>query len=339
MYKVFTLILFFTIGTSSYSQKDTLNSYYETLDLKFEQLKKELSNDIEQLKYSSELSNSRLEKKIKDYIKIQEEIISQFETKLSFSRSKIDENLKIIKSLGNNIDSILNESKKLTEGINLISKELSLAKKDIIKTSEETNLKMISLDDKVSSKALLSFLLVGFSIFIAIILFILLRKKLTDNKTKLDDQLDNTRRSIHEEHMKLDQKLIEMFESQLKLQNKEGNTDIKSNENEDHTLALKVADEIIRMQKNIVNMPEDTKGLKQLSRAIQRIQDSFKINGYEIVEMMGKTYNEGVKAAATIIPDENLKKGEQIITRIIKPQVNYNGKMIQSAEIEVSIGE
>ena len=54
--------------------------------------------------------------------------------------------------------------------------------------------------------------------------------------------------------MKLDQKLIEMFESQLKLPNKEGNTGSKSNENEDRTLALKVADEIIRMQKNIVNM-------------------------------------------------------------------------------------
>ena len=63
MHKVFTLILFFIIGTSSYSQKDTLNSSYENLDLKFEQLKKELSNDIEQLKYSAELSNSRLEKK------------------------------------------------------------------------------------------------------------------------------------------------------------------------------------------------------------------------------------------------------------------------------------
>ena len=167
----------------------------------------------------------------------------------------------------------------------------------------------------------------------------MLRKKLTDNKTKLDDQLDNTRRLIHEEHMKLDQKLIEMFESQLKLQNKKGNKDTKSSENEDHTLALKVADEIIRMQKNIAIMPEETKGLKQLSRAIQRIQDSFKVNGYEIVEMLGKSYNEGMKSVASFVTDENLKKGDQIITRIIKPQVNFNGKMVQSAQIEVSIGE
>ena len=55
-------------------------------------------------------------------------------------------------------------------------------------------------------------------------------------------------------------------------------------------------------------MPEDTKGLKQLSRAIQRIQDSFKVNGYEIVEMLGKSYNEGMKSVASFVTDENLKR-------------------------------
>ncbi|CAI8312671.1 MAG: Uncharacterised protein [Cryomorphaceae bacterium] len=41
---------------------------------------------------------------------------------------------------------------------------------------------------------------------------------------------------------------------------------------------------------------------------------------------------------ATFIEDENLKKGESIITRIIKPQINYKGKLIQAAQIEVSQG-
>ena len=139
--------------------------------------------------------------------------------------------------------------------------------------------------------------------------------------------------------MKLDQKLIEMLEAQLKVQKQERENDKSPNKEEDHTMALKVADEIIRMQKNIDNMPKETKGLKQLSKAIQRIQDSFKVNGYEIVEMLGKTYKEGMKVVATLVVDENLKKGEQIISRIIKPQVNYRGKMIQSAQIEVSTGE
>ena len=46
-----------------------------------------------------------------------------------------------------------------------------------------------------------------------------------------------------------------------------------------------------------------------------------------------------MKSVASFVTDENLKKGDQIITRIIKPQVNFNGKMVQSAQIEVSIGE
>jgi hypothetical protein len=35
--------------------------------------------------------------------------------------------------------------------------------------------------------------------------------------------------------------------------------------------------------------------------------------------------------------DENLQKDEKIISKIIKPQVNYNDKMIQAAQIEVSM--
>jgi hypothetical protein len=42
---------------------------------------------------------------------------------------------------------------------------------------------------------------------------------------------------------------------------------------------------------------------------------------------------------ATIIIDENLKAGESFITRIIKPQINFKGKLIQAAQVEVSQGE
>ena len=62
-------------------------------------------------------------------------------------------------------------------------------------------------------------------------------------------------------------------------------------------------------------------------------------NGYEIVEMLGLPYTEGMRVTADFIPDEDLAPGEQIITRIIKPQINYQGVMIQSAQIEVSQGE
>jgi hypothetical protein len=81
-------------------------------------------------------------------------------------------------------------------------------------------------------------------------------------------------------------------------------------------------------------MDAKTKGLKQLTASVKRIQDNFAANGYEIVDMLGKTYNEGMKASVTYNHDSEEEAGT--IIRIIKPQVNYKGIMIQSAQIEVS---
>ncbi len=52
--------------------------------------------------------------------------------------------------------------------------------------------------------------------------------------------------------------------------------------------------------------------------------------------MLGKAYSEGMKASVNFETDESLKEGEQKITGIIKPQINYKGKMIQTAQITVS---
>ena len=54
--------------------------------------------------------------------------------------------------------------------------------------------------------------------------------------------------------------------------------------------------------------------------------------------MLGKQYAPGMKAAVTFVTDETLEAGQQIITRIINPQVNYK-IMIQAAQIEVSQSE
>ena len=100
-----------------------------------------------------------------------------------------------------------------------------------------------------------------------------------------------------------------------------------------------MADEIIRIRKNLGRMDDKTKGLKQLNASVKRIQNNFAANGYELVDMLGMEYNEGMKVTANFIPSEDIETGKQIITRIIKPQVNFSGEMVQSAQIEVSVGE
>ena len=42
---------------------------------------------------------------------------------------------------------------------------------------------------------------------------------------------------------------------------------------------------------------------------------------------------------ANFVIDENLKEGESVITRVIKPQINFKGILIQAAQVEVSQGE
>ena len=98
---------------------------------------------------------------------------------------------------------------------------------------------------------------------------------------------------MEEESIKLDSRLVEVLESQLKLKLEEKQIiPINSNNEIDHSLALKVADEIVRMQKNISKMDNETKGLKPLVKGIERIQANFASNGYEMVNLLNKDYDE-----------------------------------------------
>jgi hypothetical protein len=86
-------------------------------------------------------------------------------------------------------------------------------------------------------------------------------------------------------------------------------------------------------------MDSKTKGLKQLTRSVEKLKDNLAANGYEIPQLLDKEFNQGMKViVASSIPDENLDKGVEKITKILIPQVNYNGAMIQTAQIEVSVG-
>lgn len=104
----------------------------------------------------------------------------------------------------------------------------------------------------------------------------------------------------------------------------------------DHSLIRTLADRITFMEMTLSKMDKNVRGYKQLSKSIAQIKDNLRANGYELVDMLGKPYNDGMKVTANFIEDEDLKEGEQIITGIIKPQINYKGVMIQSAQITVS---
>lgn len=231
-------------------------------------------------------------------------------------KSEINKNILSIQSISDNLNS------------KILHTELT-AKDNISKLGKDVNTNRLYW----IIATLFTFLLGG-------IIYWLLGKRIINSKTDIESQIKNTKKSLEEESIKLDSKLMEVLESQMKLKKEEKQIISTSPTNViDHSLALKVADEIIRIQKNLQQMDSNTKGLKQLSASVKRIQDNFASNGYELVEMLGKEYNEGMKVIANFILSENLESGKQVITRIIKPQVNYKNEMIQSAQIEVSVGE
>ena len=226
-----------------------------------------------------------------------------------------------------------------TNGDNIIINSKELGTK-IQEAGQKADTQIAQLDNNVEKNRLYWIIATLATLLLGGIIYWLLGKRISSSKTDVETQIRSTKASLEEESVKLDNKLVEVLETQLKLQQESSKAQpVASNEKADHSLALKVADEIVRMQKNLTQMDQKTKGLKQLNSSVQRIQQNFAANGYELVEMLGKEYNEGMKVTANFTPNEDLETGKQIISRIIKPQVNFKGEMIQAAQIEVSVGE
>ena len=304
-----------------------IHAQADTSSLK-DQLQK-LSSEIQAVQYSSDSLKMKMEQLVSKDETLQRSvnnvanINSLLQTKIDSLSQKVEKSeLDIV-----GLDQQLNSQKEALSG-------------EISETRETTNQSILALDDALSKNTLywiIAVLAVG---LLSILAFLFLRRKVTDNQSSINESLANTRKELEQEAIRLDEKLIGVMETQLKVIQEERKAQPESQQEEqDHSLALKVADEIVRIEKNISRMDEGTKGLKQLSKAVGRIRDNFAANGYEMVDMVGKPFDDGMKVTANFRPDDSLEPGEKIITRIIKPQVNYKGEMIQSAQVEVSQGD
>ena len=90
-----------------------------------------------------------------------------------------------------------------------------------------------------------------------------------------------------------------------------------SNVAPDHSLIKTLADRIIFMEMTLYKMDSTVKGHKTLVKAIANMKNNLFANGYELVDMLGKPYHEGMLVSNTdFVDDEMLKEGERIITKI-----------------------
>lgn len=210
----------------------------------------------------------------------------------------------------------------------------------ISNTETNTNSKIKAIDDNLSKKTLYGIIGVLLALILSGVLYLLLSKKQKADKTDVIDQLSKTKSTIEESLIKEFGKQTDLLDEELLILKQQKHSEqITTTAEPDHSLALKVASEINLIERNIKLMDAKTKGLKQLQASVGKLKDNLAANGYEMPELLGKQFHQGMKViVASSIPDENLEKGSEIISKVLIPQVNYNDKMIQTAQIETSKG-
>ena len=271
---------------------------------------------------------------IQKNIEKQNKEIESLKTKIGTQSSQLQGLLQQTENFKLQNDSL---SKKIeTNSVNISSIAEDLGTK--IQTSETNAKESISkLDKDVENNRLYWIIGTLITLILGGLVYWLLGKRIATSQTDVESQIRNTKKSLEEESLKLDAQLLDIINSQLKI--KETETDKPVSGEKDHSLVLKVADEVTRILMNLEVMDKEIKGYKHLKKYSESILDNLKAYGYEIPQLIGMNYNSGMNMVATLEFDESVESGKQIIKRIIKPQVNFEGKMIQAAKVTVAFNE
>ena len=221
----------------------------------------------------------------------------------------------------------------LKEMIALLTKDLESANISVTKVTESTSKnssEIMSVSESVSAKQKFGIAIIIFALFLILIVYVVLTNKWKNDTKKINAKQNEIFEKQIQDSLKLSEWLLDESKENL---NQSNNTEAN------HSFAKRVADEITRMTTNLSRMDVSIKGVKQLSASARKLEQSLNSNQYELEDLLNKSYNIGMNIEATMIIDEKLEKGKSIITRIIKPQINYKGKLIQAAHVEVSESE
>ena len=228
------------------------------------------------------------------------------------------------------IDSLQDKCKSLEEAQSTDRENIN-GKIDATDNNVRTN------QDQLQSRTLYGVIVVIVVLVIIVGVACWLTKRIKSGTSTIGDvrraqeALQAAQTKMQEESVKLDNQLLAIVQKQL-----DASSASKITGEPDHSLVVKLADEIARIETNLSKMDKSVRGYKQLVQAKDRMINNVRANGYEIISLLGQEYNDGMQFQTRCVPDESLREGKRIITGMIKMQVNYNGKMIQPAEIVVS---
>ena len=339
MKKILTTIFLLT-SIIFFSQEMNNDSIIET---KINELARQVSsvdnNLIGQVEKLKEILNSidafqdnidRISSENKIFADSISDIITSFDYRLLRLDSLINILYKDLDSnkIDNNkrFEDIINESESLRRDL----KDANINVTKIENSSSKNADSIDSVNQDLSQKQQYGLMIIGFSIILILIVYLVLSKKWNSDTKKLA----NKQKEVLEKQIQDSQKLADWLDKET-----EQSLSNNSSGEIDHSFAKRIADEIVRITTNLSRMDESIKGHKQLSASVRKLEQTLNVNKYELVKLLNQPYNEGLNLQATFVSDDSLAPDESIITRIIKPQINYKGKLIQAAQVEVSVGE
>lgn len=215
--------------------------------------------------------------------------------------------------------------------------------------------KITTVSKDLSKNSLYGIISVLLAILLSGVLFFFWKKRQETDKTELINKLDNSKKEINKEIEStksslttIEEKLFEEYNKQvtgieqlfLSISELNKGKSPASITEQDHSLALKVADEVTRINAFANTLDPTKQEAIALKGSVNKIIDNFRANNYEIVNLLGQKYDErlNIEVVGEDI-DPTLKAGEEKITKVIKPLVKFNGKQIQAAQVEISIGQ
>ncbi len=233
----------------------------------------------------------------------------------------------------------------LEQKIGKNEQEIEIVHQASIDSINTTNKNMRDATSKLTSfvnSRYISAIALGVLILILVVfIYFAIRKKARKDSEHIDilagnlSKLELAKKELDNSIISSDTKLLGLIEKQLEIMEKVGD----EQKEVDHSLAIAMANELTRIQQNLNHMDSSIKGVSQLKSRAKAILTILNNKRYDIPDLLGEEYHEGDSMVATMELNEDMKIGTNRIKRVIKPQVSYAGKLIQSAEVIVEYNE
>lgn len=273
----------------------------------------------------------------------------QFEQRLLELEGVVSSQTVLLETLKGQVDVIQSDIAQVRDQMDRLGGRIDTNTQQIVSTSSDLDAKIVETDSNakaqaselsiradgveksIKNKSVWGIIALALVFAVLLVLSILLHRK----GEKSIESLKQSANKLNEEI--IGKASVEISEMQKIAASIGALSAAGASSDSEQQLIKTLADRITFMEMTLYKMDSSVKGHKTLVNAISQMKNNMQANGYVIVSMLGTEYIEGTSyASVSFVDNDEVPAGKRIITKVIKPQIDYKGVMIQAAQIEVS---